>query len=162
MSSTEKVDLLEALDEHGAAHYFDGGEASELVDIINAGIVTAPTAEQVAERRAAGLVAQLAPGGLAGAFAQSIVQPLETVKVRLQNVGPPTYAGLFQGGMKVVSEEGLLALWKGMVPSAMRELSYSSLRFGLYKPIKVSPFSCSINPFFLETRLQEEAPSFCH
>ena len=36
----------------------------------------------------------------------------------------------------VVAEEGPLALWKGMAPSALRELSYSTLRFGLYKPIK--------------------------
>ena len=36
----------------------------------------------------------------------------------------------------VTAEEGVLALWKGMAPSALRELSYSTLRFGLYKPIK--------------------------
>jgi solute carrier family 25 (mitochondrial carrier), member 14/30 len=38
--------------------------------------------------------------------------------------------------MVIAREEGILALWKGMVPSAVREMSYSSIRFGLYAPIK--------------------------
>jgi len=42
-----------------------------------------------------------------------------------------------RNGLKVVlREEGAIALWKGMVPSGLRELSYSTMRFGLYKPIK--------------------------
>ena len=38
----------------------------------------------------------------------------------------------------VVSEEGTLALWKGVNAAWMREASYTSLRLGLYEPVKVA------------------------
>lgn len=39
---------------------------------------------------------------------------------------------------KVVSEEGILGLWKGVNVAWLREASYTSLRLGLYEPIKVA------------------------
>lgn len=39
---------------------------------------------------------------------------------------------------KVVGEEGFFALWKGVNAAWMREASYTSLRLGLYEPIKVA------------------------
>ena len=45
---------------------------------------------------------------------------------------PQRYGGMGNALRLVVAEEGVLALWKGMAPSALRELSYSTLRFGLY------------------------------
>ena len=71
------------------------------------------------------------------------VQPVETVKVRLQaesiSSKPAKYGGSIARCFRVlVAEEGVRALWKGMAPSALRELSYSTLRFGLYRPIKVA------------------------
>ena len=38
---------------------------------------------------------------------------------------------------KVVGEEGFLALWKGVNAAWLREASYTSLRLGLYEPVKV-------------------------
>ena len=68
------------------------------------------------------------------------MQPVETLKVRLQveasGKAPVKYGSLTNALAVVVREEGAWSLWKGMAPSFMRELSYSSLRFGLYKPIK--------------------------
>jgi len=86
-------------------------------------------------------------GGLAAVFAQTCVQPIETVKVRLQNevrpgggnkTGQPLKYGTFSNGFSVImKEEGLFkGLYKGMAPAAARDLSYSSIRFGLYIPIK--------------------------
>jgi hypothetical protein len=37
----------------------------------------------------------------------------------------------------VVKEEGVLALWKGVNAAWLREASYTSLRLGLYEPMKV-------------------------
>ena len=88
------------------------------------------------------IFARLAAGGVAAVIAQFCCQPIETIKVRLQNEAnlgniAKKYKSFSNGAMMVVAEEGLArGLWKGMLPSAMRELSYSSLRFGLYKPIK--------------------------
>lgn len=38
----------------------------------------------------------------------------------------------------IVSEEGFFALWKGVNAAWLREASYTSLRLGLYEPIKVA------------------------
>jgi len=38
----------------------------------------------------------------------------------------------------IVSEEGVLAMWKGVNAAWLREASYTSLRLGLYEPIKVA------------------------
>lgn len=88
------------------------------------------------------LVGQLLPGGMAGMMAQSFVQPVETLKVRLQvestGTGMARYKTMGNAFRLVVAEEGVGALWKGMLPAACRELSYSTLRFGLYKPIKAA------------------------
>ncbi len=62
-----------------------------------------------------------------------MVQPIETVKVRLQNNG-----GTFSSQLKSIikNESVFSALWRGSLASSARELSYSTLRFGLYSPIK--------------------------
>ena len=83
-------------------------------------------------------------GGLSSACAQTFVQPIETVKVRLQNEGGAIAAGhqakykSFLNGFRVIfHEEGVTGgLFKGMAPSVCRELFYSTLRFGLYTPAK--------------------------
>ena len=36
----------------------------------------------------------------------------------------------------IIKDEGAMALYKGMSAAALREMSYSSLRFGLYEPFK--------------------------
>ena len=50
------------------------------------------------------------------------------------------YGDLGMGGTvaKVSSEEGVLALWKGVNAAWLREASYTSLRLGLYEPVKVA------------------------
>ena len=39
---------------------------------------------------------------------------------------------------KIAGEEGVAALWKGVNAAWLREASYTSLRLGLYEPIKVA------------------------
>jgi hypothetical protein len=45
--------------------------------------------------------------------------------------------GMFGTIKSVVGEEGVLGLWKGVNAAWLREASYTSLRLGLYEPIKV-------------------------
>ena len=69
--------------------------------------------------------------GLAGGFAQSAVNPFETVKVRLQNEGAAAvkkYRTFFNGFKVIFTEEGLRGLWKGTFPAICRELIYTSSR----------------------------------
>lgn len=72
--------------------------------------------------------------------------PIDVVKIRLQlqgqggvkaGAGGKTH-GLFAMFGYILKEEGLLAFWKGVVPSLLREITYSSLRLGLYEPIRNS------------------------
>jgi hypothetical protein len=62
------------------------------------------------------------------------------VKTRLQvsGDGGRNYKSLGIGGTVrvVAAEEGVAAFWKGIGPAWLREASYTSLRLGLYDPIK--------------------------
>ncbi|MED6204582.1 Mitochondrial uncoupling protein 2 [Stylosanthes scabra] len=81
----------------------------------------------------------------AACFAEFCTLPLDTAKVRLQlqkKVGIdedpslPKYKGLL-GTMKTIArEEGITALWKGVVPGMHRQCVYGGLRIGLYDPVK--------------------------
>ena len=136
-------DLLRSLDDSAS---FGDLPASMMADLFKKPATPASPPEAAAAAPSAavgvarGWALQLLPGGLAGAMAQTIVQPVETLKVRLQaesaGAAPPRYGSMANALKLVTAEEGILALWKGMAPSALRELSYSTLRFGLYRPIK--------------------------
>lgn len=69
--------------------------------------------------------------------------PIDVVKTRLQVSGDGTngtrnYKALGIGGTVsiIAKEEGVTAFWKGIGAAWMREASYTSLRLGLYSPIK--------------------------
>jgi solute carrier family 25 ornithine transporter 2/15 len=62
-------------------------------------------------------------------------QPLDTIKVRMQT-NPSTYTGLIQTATKTVSEEGLVALWKGAVPTALGMVAENAVAFGVNEALK--------------------------
>lgn len=135
-------DLLRSLDESSS---FGDLPTTMMADLFKKPRVQKTSSALVADAgttqgTAEAVALQLIPGGLAGCCAQSFVQPVETLKVRLQaesaGTAPPRYGSMTNALRMVLAEEGVLALWKGMAPSALRELSYSTLRFGLYRPIK--------------------------
>lgn len=69
--------------------------------------------------------------------------PIDVVKTRLQvsgSGGSRNYKALGIGGTVgvIAKEEGVLAFWKGIGPAWMREASYTSLRLGLYGPLKTA------------------------
>ena len=70
--------------------------------------------------------------------------PLDTAKVRLQlqrkaatvdGVATPKYRGLLDTMTTIAREEGLAALWKGIIPGLQRQCLYGGLRIGLYDPV---------------------------
>ena len=71
-----------------------------------------------------------------------VTHPIDTIKVRLQLQGElraqsqVKYQGLMRGITTIVSEEGVMGLYKGITASLLREGSYSTLRMGLYEPFK--------------------------
>ncbi|KAK3000146.1 hypothetical protein RJ639_023726 [Escallonia herrerae] len=71
--------------------------------------------------------------------------PLDTAKVRLQlqkraasgeGAGVPKYRGTLGTIATIAREEGLLALWKGIIPGLHRQCLYGGLRISLYEPVK--------------------------
>ena len=83
--------------------------------------------------------------------------PLDTAKVRLQLQrktqlpAPPTAAAAAGGGMLatimcIAREEGVAALWKGVVPGLHRQFLYGGLRIGLYEPVCTPPHSFTCLP----------------
>ena len=86
------------------------------------------------------LTLRLALAGVSATIAQVACQPIETVKIRLQlrdRTRFRDYTSFSTGLRHLLRSEGALALWKGMAPSAAREMPYSSLRYGLFLPIQV-------------------------
>jgi len=78
--------------------------------------------------------------GSAAVITVTGIHPIDVVKTRLQvsGDGGRNYKALGIGGtVKVIAaEEGVASFWKGIGAAWMREASYTSLRLGLYSPIK--------------------------
>jgi len=89
-----------------------------------------------------GLLTQVGMAGSAAVITVTFLHPIDVVKTRIQISSE--YGALGMGGTvkKVVGQEGVTALWKGVNAAWLREASYTSLRLGLYEPCKVA-FGCT-------------------
>ncbi|KAG2482543.1 hypothetical protein HYH03_018534 [Edaphochlamys debaryana] len=87
------------------------------------------------------VITELYTSGISVGTANTITNPLDVVKVRLQlarnqvavGAKPP---GMIQTGINVVRNEGVVALWSGLGPSLARGFFFGGARLGLYTPIK--------------------------
>merc|ERR1712141_619314 len=82
-------------------------------------------------------VVNIGLGGVACAHATMYVHPVESAMVQQQLIKkgtkvPPLPMMLYRIGKK----EGLPGWYRGITASLMREMIYSSLRFGLYEPFR--------------------------
>merc|ERR1740130_1891673 len=100
-------------------------------------VINMHLATSVAPPPPPGLLTQVGMAGTAAIITVSFIHPLDVVKTRIQISSE--YSSLGMGGTvrKVVSDEGVVALWKGINAAWLREASYTSLRLGLYEPMKV-------------------------
>ena len=76
--------------------------------------------------------------GVVGACVSSLLNGFDVTKVRMQNqpANNRKYTGLIPGMRLIFKEEGFAGLTKGIYPSILRELTYSSVRIGGYEPIR--------------------------
>ncbi|KAK0613756.1 mitochondrial carrier domain-containing protein [Immersiella caudata] len=94
-------------------------------------------------------------GGSASSMAACVTHPLDLVKVRLQTrTGdmPKSMSGTF---VHIVKHNGFRGLYSGISASLLRQITYSTTRFGLYEELK-SHFSPAKN----EDGTPAEPPSF--
>ena len=86
------------------------------------------------------LLRSVAAAGSSAVITVTGIHPIDVVKTRLQISGNGTrnYKALgISGTVKTIfKEEGVHAFWKGIGAAWLREASYTSLRLGLYGPIK--------------------------
>jgi len=87
-------------------------------------------------------------GGSASCFAACTTHPLDLVKVRLQTRSgnaPKTMVGTF---IHVFRSDGFLGLYSGLSASLLRQITYSTTRFGIYEELKADFTSGTKSPSF--------------
>jgi hypothetical protein len=77
-------------------------------------------------------------GVLAGVTATTITYPLDFIRSRLSLQGPGNqqYSGIFDGLSKVARQEGVRALYVGLIPSLAGIVPYAGVQLSVYDLIK--------------------------
>nr|CAD7444245.1 unnamed protein product [Timema bartmani] len=74
-------------------------------------------------------------GGLGSAGAACCTHPLDLLKVHLQTQQEGKLS-LLRLTVNIVKQQGVLALYNGLSASLLRQLTYSTTRFGIYEVVK--------------------------
>jgi hypothetical protein len=91
-------------------------------------------------------------------IAETVTLPADVVKVRLQvqkasGTTVAQYTGFGNALSTIAREEGPRALWKGLCPALLRQVSYTSMSLVIYEPIRdfyKGLSSCGDNPNFAQ------------
>lgn len=70
-------------------------------------------------------------GGLGSAGAACVTHPLDLIKVQLQTSQGKVSIGQLTGN--IIRTQGITALYNGISASLLRQLTYSTTRFGIYE-----------------------------
>ena len=81
---------------------------------------------------------RLAAGAGAGIVGMSATYPMDMVRGRItiQEGSVQPYRGMVHATRAIVAEEGLLALWRGWLPSVIGVVPYVGLNFAVYETLK--------------------------
>jgi solute carrier family 25 oxoglutarate transporter 11 len=81
------------------------------------------------------LVQPFASGGLAGALATCVIQPIDMVKVRIQIAGESATASKnpIAIASSIIKNEGFGSLYKGLDAAIVRQLTYTTTRLGVFR-----------------------------
>lgn len=78
-------------------------------------------------------------GGLSGMIASAVIQPIDTVKVRIQLIGEAAQKGTSTSPIAVardiLAKEGAKGFYKGLDSSLFRQATYCTARLGIYKTL---------------------------
>lgn len=81
------------------------------------------------------ILLKIASGAFAGSFATALTNPVEVLKVRTQMSSDPR-GGSIRELRKIVSEEGVRALWKGVGPAMARAAALTASQLATYDESK--------------------------
>ncbi|KAJ9300762.1 hypothetical protein DTO271G3_1926 [Paecilomyces variotii] len=85
-------------------------------------------------------------GGSASCCAAAVTHPLDLVKVRLQTRKHGDPKGMLRTFVHVVKNNGVLGLYNGLSASLLRQITYSTTRFGVYEELKNRATTSSSSP----------------
>ncbi|KAK0410612.1 hypothetical protein QR680_005234 [Steinernema hermaphroditum] len=91
-------------------------------------------------------------GGLASAGAACCTHPLDLLKVHLQTQQTPS-VGLGDMAKKIMKNDGIRGFYNGLSASLLRQLTYSTTRFGMYETLKKQFPSDQPLPFYQKALL---------
>jgi len=79
-------------------------------------------------------------GALSGAVSSGLANPTDLIKVRMQvdgmRAGQHAYNGLIDAGVSIIRHEGVLGLWKGVIPTCSRATVLAAAELASYDEIK--------------------------
>eukprot|EP01017_Pseudomicrothorax_dubius_P039815 TRINITY_DN6157_c0_g1_i3.p1 TRINITY_DN6157_c0_g1~~TRINITY_DN6157_c0_g1_i3.p1 ORF type:complete len:265 (+),score=81.78 TRINITY_DN6157_c0_g1_i3:137-931(+) len=88
------------------------------------------------------VIQPFAIGGLSGMLATAVIQPIDTVKVRIQLINEskhlsatPESTNPFDVARSIRAKEGIPAFYKGLDSALLRQATYATARLGIYKTI---------------------------
>jgi len=93
------------------------------------------------KKKPQGVWAKLEPfvlGGASGMTATCIIQPVDMIKVRIQLLGEgggKSKAGAYTVARGIIVEEGFLSLYSGLSAALLRQATYTTTRFGVFRKI---------------------------
>jgi len=87
-------------------------------------------------------------GGSASCFAACVTHPLDLVKVRLQTRSGNAPSTMVSTFAHVFTHHGLPGLYSGLSASLLRQITYSTTRFGVYEEFKSSLTTSTSKPSF--------------
>ncbi|RMZ56638.1 hypothetical protein APUTEX25_002727, partial [Auxenochlorella protothecoides] len=90
---------------------------------------------------------RLAAGAGAGIVGMSATYPLDMIRGRItvQHSSHAQYRGMWHAASSIVAQEGLVALWRGWLPSVIGVVPYVGLNFAVYETLKdliVKAYGC--------------------
>ncbi|KAI9895055.1 MAG: hypothetical protein M1814_000280 [Vezdaea aestivalis] len=86
--------------------------------------------------------------------------PFEAVKVRMQTTLPPYASTLREGWGKIVAQEGVSGLYKGLYPLWFRQIPYTMVKFATFEKVVEKIYKYLGKPKEQFTSLQQTGVSF--
>ena len=74
-------------------------------------------------------------GGSAGIISQLISFPFDLIHTRI-TINPQAYTGIFQAMTKIIREEGVFALWSGIIPTVTGAVVYEGSQYVIQGGLK--------------------------
>eukprot|EP00128_Syssomonas_multiformis_P015411 Colp12_sorted_trinity150504_noHs@19901 len=81
------------------------------------------------------VVAPLIAGATARIFSATVISPLELIRTKVQSRSNYGYKELAGVVVKSVRTEGVLSLWRGLVPTLLRDVPFSAIYWSSYETV---------------------------